>query len=312
MTAVSEGRALGCALRVVVTEPAGIVPAALAVDGVMSAIDETCSRFRDDSELSRIAGAHGRPVSLSPLLATAIELALRAAEITDGAVDPTVGRAVRLAGYDRDFAGVPAEGGPLRLVAERVPGWRSLRYEPGVRALIVPPGVEIDLGATAKGLAADLAAAAAAAALSAIGAGGVLVSIGGDIATAGTPPPGGWRIQVSEDSGDPIAAGREAISVGAAGVATSSTTVRTWMRGGTRLHHLIDPRDGLPAAGPWRTATVVAASCADANIAATAAIVKGIDAPAWLLRAGVAARLVGTDGRVARIGGWPEPADGLP
>lgn len=304
MMSVSEGQALGCALRVVVTEADGIVAAADAVDGVMSAIDETCSRFREDSELSQLTAAHGRPVVLSPLLATAIQLALRAAAITDGAVDPTVGRAVRLAGYDRDFDAVPGDGGPLHLVAEPVPGWRSLRYEPSVLRLTVPPGVELDLGATAKGLAADLAAAAA---LNAVGKGGVLVSVGGDVATAGTPPIGGWRVQIGEDSGEPLAPGREAVSIGAAGVATSSTLVRFWTRGGSRLHHLIDPRSGLPTAGPWRTATIVAASCADANIAATAAIVKGVDTPAWLDRAGIAARLVNTSGEVVRLGGWPEP-----
>lgn len=69
------------------------------------------------------------------------------------------------------------------------------------------------------------------------------------------------------------------------GMATSSTTVRRWTRGGVVLHHIIDPQTGLPAAGPWRTATVVAASCVDANH--------------------LPARLVDRTGTISRIGRWP-------
>ena len=90
-------------------------------------------------------------------------------------------------------------------------------------------------------------------------------------------------------------------------VATSSTTVRRWSRGGVTRHHLLDPATGLPATGPWRTATVVAATCADANVAATAAIVMGDRAPAWLARHGLPARLVAEDGSVLRVAGWPAP-----
>ena len=81
--------------------------------------------------------------------------------------------------------------------------------------------------------------------------------------------------------------------------------MRRWRRGGATLHHLIDPRTGLPADGPWRSATAAAATCVDANIAATAAIVLGNEAPRWLEAAGVPARLVDRWGAVARIAGWP-------
>lgn len=256
---VSEGRALGCGLRLVVTEAGAIGSARAAVDHVVDAIDRACSRFRPDSELSRLTAAGGRPQHVSPIFGMAIVLGLRGAQLTDGAVDPTIGRALRLAGYDRDFDAVPPTGAALRLVATPVPGWQALHFDAPAGVVSLPPGVELDLGATAKGLAADLAAAAALG----VAGGGVLVSLGGDIAAVGTPPPGGWQIEVGEDSGALLGAGDETISVGPSGVATSSTTVRRWTRGGVELHHLIDPRTGLPATGRWRTATVVAATCAE-------------------------------------------------
>jgi thiamine biosynthesis lipoprotein len=145
----------------------------------------------------------------------------------------------------------------------------------------------------------------AAAACAAAGGGGVLVSLGGDIAVAGEPPAGGWPIQVSEDSASPIQADEEVIAITSGGMATSSTTVRRWTRGGAELHHIIDPETGQPAAGPWRTATVVAATCVDANIASTAAIVKGEMALTWLEDQGLPARLVDRLGVVWRTAGWP-------
>ena len=241
---------------------------------------------------------------ISPLLAQAIAAALRGAELTDGAVDPTVGAAIRLAGYDGDFASVEPRGGPLRLVAQRIPGWQAIRFSAATRSIVIPRGVELDLGATAKALASDLAAAAA---HNAAG-GGVLVSLGGDIAVAGDAPPGGWLVQASEDSASPISEAEETISIANGGVATSGTTVRRWVRGCTVLHHIVDPATGMPAESCWRSGTVVAASCVDANIASTAAIVMSEQAPAWLELNRLAARLVHRDGTVLRTPGWPQPA----
>jgi thiamine biosynthesis lipoprotein len=301
---IAEGRALGCTMRVVVTRPQALASARAAVDGVLADIDAAASRFRADSELSRLNATPGRAVTVSPLLARAIEEALRGAQLTDGAVDPTVGAAVRLAGYDVDFAAVPAVGAAITLVAERIPGWRAVELNRSARTVVVPVGVELDLGATAKALAADLAAAAAAREAPDTG---VLVSLGGDIAVAGEPPPGGWAIQASEDSATPLSDSEETVSISAGGVATSGTTVRRWTRGGTVLHHIIDPSTGLPAETCWRTVTVAAATCVDANIASTAAIVLGERAPSWLEAHGLAARLVRVDGSISRVGGWPEP-----
>lgn len=300
---IADDRALGGSMRVIVTRPGSLRAAKAAVDEVVAAMDRAASRFREDSELSRLNASPERDFTVSPLLAQAIGVALRGAELSGGAVDPTIGLAVRLAGYDADFAHVPADGDEIHLVAERVPGWRAIRVDLHSRTVRLPRGVEIDLGATAKALVSDLAAAAAS---KVIGGAGVLVSLGGDISVAGQAPPDGWTIQTSDDSAAPIDDREETISITSGGIATSSTTVRRWTRGGVVLHHIIDPATGLPADSCWRTASVVAASCVDANIASTAAIVMGRNALSWLLANRLPARLVDLAGNVHRVAGWPE------
>ena len=301
---IVDDRALGTAMRVVVTRPDRLEVAKAAADRVIAAIDEAASRFREDSELARLNRQPGRPMRISPLLGKALAAGLRGARLTGGAVDPTVGSAVRLAGYDRDFDSIPADGSPINLRVSRVPGWQAIHFDEATSTVTVRRGVEVDLGAMAKALASDLAAAAA---LEAAGSGGVLVSLGGDIAVAGDPPLDGWTVQASENSNAPINEDEETISIQSGGIATSSTTVRRWTRGGVLLHHIIDPATGLPAAGPWRTATVVAGSCVDANIASTAAIVMGESAIPWLEASRLPARLVDRDGIVHRVSGWPAP-----
>jgi thiamine biosynthesis lipoprotein len=291
-------------MHVVVANPQQLAAAVQAVERVVAAIDAACSRFRDDSELTCLQSGDGPHAGVvSPLLARALSTALRAAELTDGAVDPTVGGAVRTSGYDVDFDVLQPDGDALTLTVRPIPGWRSISLSPATRRLEIPEGVEIDLGATAKALAADDGAAAAQAATG----GGVLVSLGGDVAVAGEAPLEGWHIQIAEDSRASITPEGETIAIRAGGVATSSTTVRRWRRGGVVLHHIIDPATGLPAGGPWRTVSVVAGTCVDANIAATAAIVRGASAASWLEAIGLPARLIDGDGVATRVGGWPAP-----
>jgi thiamine biosynthesis lipoprotein ApbE len=301
MTA-DEWTALGTSVRVVLAGSGDSAAARRAVEGLLDRVDLACSRFREDSELSVLNRAAGRWTDVGPLLLEALAAALWAAAATDGAVDPTVGRALRVAGYDRDFAAVPARGEPLTVRLEAVPGWRAVELDRRAGRARLDAGVEVDLGATAKALAADRAAAAA---RGASGAAGALVSLGGDVAVAGRAPDGGWPVLVAEDCAAPLDGDGEVVLIADGGVATSSTRVRRWTRGGVEQHHLIDPATGGPARGPWRTATVAAASCLEANAAATAAIVKGGGAAAWLEERGLAARLVGEDGAVRAVGGWP-------
>ena len=203
-------------------------------------------------------------------------------------------------GYDRDFASVPPTGRALVRVAV-VPGWQEVGLDRRRQLVRVPPGVSLDLGATAKGLAADRSASQAAAAAGC----GVLVGLGGDIAIAGDPPVGGWSVRVADwHAAGPEAEG-ETVQVSSGGLATSSTTVRRWSRGDEELHHVVDPATGRSAEVVWRTVSVAAASCVDANVAATAAIVRGERSPAWLRALDLPARLVRPDGTVVRVGGWP-------
>ncbi len=286
-----------------VTDPELLGAAEAAVRSELDAIDLACSRFRPDSELSRLNARAGRPTAVGPLLNEALELALRAAALTAGAVDPTIGESLRLAGYDRDWSLLEQDGKPAapEIRLRRLSGWRSIRLDPESRTAMIPAGVSLDLGATAKAWAADRAAAAA----YAVGARGVLVSIGGDLAIAGQAPGGGWAVRVTDDHRATLDAPGQTIRLADGGLATSSTTVRRWQRDGQPMHHIIDPRTGAPARSPWRTASVAAASCADANIAATAALVKGAGVPEWLAAQRLPARLVAHDGKVRCVGAWP-------
>lgn len=274
--------------RIVVTDEDALADARALTEAQLNAIDLACSRFRPDSELRACSG---RTTRVSPLLADLVRTALEAAEETQGDVDPTVGSALVELGYDHDLSDV--DGPPVRL---RVPGWQQFRLER--RYLTVPDGIELDLGATAKAFAADRCARLINAYLHV----GVLVSLGGDIATAGEGPEGGWRVLVRDQPDDPGCT--VTIPAGTA-MATSSTRSRTWRRNGLTLHHILNPRTGWPADPVWRSATVAAPTCVAANTATTAALVRGAQAPAWLRSRDVPARLVRADGEVVTLGGWP-------
>jgi FAD:protein FMN transferase len=294
--------ALGTYGELVLNAPPGRLAGALRLlREELAALDAACSRFRPDSELSRLNAAAGRPVEVSPLLVAALEVALRAAEQTAGDVDPTLGGSLVAAGYDRDFAGLPADGPP---VVARLPlrsAWREIAVDPAAGTVRLPTGISLDLGATAKAFGADRAAARIAGAMQV----GVLVNLGGDIAVAGPPPAAGWPVLVTDRAVDDAAPGGQVVHIHGGGLATSSTVIRQWRRGGAAYHHILDPRTGLPAEPVWRAVTVTAASCVDANTASTASIVRGRAAVEWLAGLGLPSRLVHAGGRVHRVAGWP-------
>jgi thiamine biosynthesis lipoprotein ApbE len=332
LPAFTAWRALGMLVQLGVTCPKRLAAARDLLAADLAELDRSCSRFRADSELVAVgeAARHALgPVTLtvSPLLAEAVAVSLRAARLTDGDVDPTVGAALAALGYDRDFAllaqagradgdtrlrsvtvgdslahppSMAPAGGAGKLSVRVIPGWQSVSVDVAAGQLTVPPGVQLDLGATVKGWAADRSAARIADRLG----GGVLVSLGGDTAVAGPPPDGGWRIRVQDTTGLPDETPdgpSQVVAISGGGLATSSTAARRWHHGGDLLHHILDPRTGRPAAPVWRTVSVAAATCADAN----AAIIKGEQAPAWLASLELPARLVTQDGAVRTVGGWP-------
>jgi thiamine biosynthesis lipoprotein len=298
--------ALGTLAVLCITDGSGSA-ARSASQREIDAIDAAASRFRDDSELSRVNRAGGQWVPISDLLLEALRLAVRAAAITDGAVDPTLGGRLVKLGYDRDWqrlAPVAADE-PLDEGAH-IPGrrrslWPSIELAEEPPAVRVPAGLQLDLGATAKALTADRGARAAHLA----GGAGALLSLGGDIATCGSAPPGGWSVHVTDDHRSAPSAEGQTVSIASGGLATSSLVPRRWRHDGHAVHHVLDPRTGHPVAPVWRTASVAAATCAEANIASTAALVLGDRAAAWLAESALPARLVRVDGTVETRGGWP-------
>ncbi len=306
--------ALGTSVVVRATQADALEAVVRIVEAELRAIDRAASRFSPDSELERLNAAGGRRLLVSPLLLDALAAAIRAAELTDGAVDPTLGDALVLAGYDRDWRQLdppadPPAGRqaprPLLLTVRPARSWELIELEHDPPAARLAGGIRVDLGATAKALAADRAAHAAARAAGV----GVLVSLGGDIATAGRGPDAGWLVHVTDDHRspppDPGAGAGQTIAISSGGLATSSTTVRRWNHAGRTMHHILDPRDGRPVDRAWRTASVAAGTCLDANIASTAAIVIGSGAAAWLAERSLPARLVRHDGGVETVGAWP-------
>jgi FAD:protein FMN transferase len=249
-----------------------------AIRGLFAHWDAVFSRFRPDSELSRINRDPAKVVVLSRLFAYAVRVALGAAARTEGLIDPTLGTGIEAAGYDRDFMDV-ADDGPLGTTA---PGrWRELQLSG--RLLSRPPGVALDLNGVVKALAVD----AALEELSGTG----FVSAGGDVATRGGAVlglPGGGSLRLRSG-----------------GLATSGTTKRRWQRDDVVEHHLLDPRTGRPSASRWEQVTVAAGSCVAADVAAKAAFLLSDDGPAWLDERGLPGRfLAGGEVVVNRL--WDE------
>lgn len=302
--------ALGTTAHLLVTDGAQLGMARRAVESGLTAIDLAASRFRDDSELHSLNSGGGGWQPISPLFSQALRVAIDAASWTGGLVDPTVGRSLIDLGYDRTFTTVPASGPAITVALRPAPGVHNLELsKDGTRAR-VGRGVVVDLGATAKGLASDIAATAA---QQRVGC-GVLVNLGGDIALAGDPPEGGWPVLITDDSAthpsranDPDVNG-QTILLRSGGLASSGIRARRWQRGGSEIHHLIDPRSGSPAHGPWQTVSVAASTCVLANTASTAAMIMGEGAPRWLTERSLAARLVRLSGAVVTTSGWPAPA----
>jgi FAD:protein FMN transferase len=305
VTAATSFEAIGTTATVVVTEPERLLQARTLLTWQLDELDRACSRFRSDSELAHANARAGETVPVGPLFAAVVAAALDAARDTDGLVDPTLGAQLRAAGYDRTFALVRArERWTIAAVPPRA-RWEGVELDSHLGILCLPRGCELDLGASAKAFAADRAARSLAAATGC----GVLVSLGGDVAIAGEPPPGGWSVRIADDHTAPLDAPGPVVALPAGGLATSSTSVRRWRTDTGEAHHVLDPRTGRPARTRWRTVSVAAASCLDANVAATAALVLGDAVALWLRERALPSRLVARDGSVVVLGGWPAEAE---
>nr|WP_238353152.1 FAD:protein FMN transferase [Kribbella solani] len=323
-----------------VEDPAVLGAACGELKGLMDRVDKAASRFRVDSELSVVNRRAGALVPVSRLLVDLVDVSLVAARVSGGAVDPTVGPAVIAAGYDVDIeavrrrfppplhepqppleaSGAPGEqmvGGTHPQSAELggahrqavvggvrggspgvggVAGWREVRLNRKLALLGVPKGCALDLGATAKAWTADRAANL----LSKRYGCAVLVEIGGDLRAAGAPKEP-WVVTVAERSGGPGVL----VTLTHGGLATSTRTVRRWRTADGYAHHVIDPRTGRPAEGAYRTASVWAPTAVRANTFSTALVATSDAALGRLKLASHPARLIGADGEVTELSGWP-------
>ena len=293
-------RALGTYVELRTT-PEAVEAAADLAARVLDEVDVACSRFRDDSDLMRANRAAGHAVEVSPVLVGAVRVALEAADETDGLVDPLLGDVLRAAGYDRTFSLVPADdptatalpvpeaalgaGRGHRHHRDRAPwrGPRPRRDRQGLRRRPRRPLRRRHLRRTRAGLASGATSASP------------------HRATTLQDQP----VVVGHSLADLEAGGASTlVRLGAGGLATSSVSARRWRRGGRQWHHVVDPRTGLPAQGPWRTVTALGRTAAAANAATTASIVLGDAAYGWLVDRQVAARLVDHDGHVTRTPAW--------
>lgn len=306
---------------VTVTDAGFLADAEEIVRNVVAAVEAACSRFRSDSELMSLQPRMAHGVTVSPMFRLLLQRALDAAAMTGGDVDPTLGADLAALGHGPEGQGTAGlRSVPVQALAKaaaqtpappsaatpenpvpRAPGWTRLGLDS--MTLTVPAELRLDLGATAKAVAADLAAAEVHQRLGC----GVLVGLGGDLASAGQAPqvdgkPGQWQILVQDLPAD--AAQCISLAPGYA-LATSSTQKRRWKHQGADVHHILDPRFGLPAEPIWRSVTVAAPTCLEANAYSTAAIVRGHAAVDWFRAEDIAARLVDSRGRIVTTGGWP-------
>lgn len=292
-------RAMGTHAQVIVSAagPADGLAAELADLAVrrVELLEQCWSRFRDDSELSRLNAASGTgPVAVSADLFTLVDHMVEAWQLSDGRFDPTVLRSMTALGYDADLAIVQARvADPADVTLAAAPGMGGIQLDPATSTITLPAGVTLDPGALGKGLAADLIVDEVMAA----GAQGVLVNLGGDLAFAGSLGSDWWIGIDDERQGT---AGRGVLDTWGfdagtqAGVATSTTLKRRWAAG--LRHHVIDPSTGAMADTDLVQVTICADRAWRAEALATAALLRSADeALMWLRGLDVTAVLCTTD-----------------
>ncbi len=314
-TVSSDGRSveervvdlMGTTAHVIVTGGA----AGLADDAVerLHELEARWSRFRPDSEISRLNELPGVPVVVSSDTFTLVERAVAGWHLTAGRFDPTLLRELRDAGYDRSFellgtGAVPRRGaehpppGDLDTSAprsfERHPV-ETITLDPVVGSVCIGTGVEVDPGGIGKGLAADLVVEM----LLDRGARGAMVSVGGDLRAEGDAPEGaGWIVAVAHPHAPDDVVRTLAFERGA--VASSWRTKRTWAVDGEVRHHLIDPTTGAPAASGIAGVTVVCGQGWQAEVLAKAAFLGPGDEAVTLLDANGATGMVIADDHSTR------------
>jgi thiamine biosynthesis lipoprotein len=265
------------------------LPALHGAAELIEDLEARWSRFRATSEICCLNASPGRPVALADETVELISAALAWSSKTDGWFDPTVLGALEAAGYDRTFGSIPPDRPPSATASGSSPGADAVAVDLASGTVEVRPGAGLDLGGIGKGRAADLVAERWAAA----GWSGC-ANLGGDLRAVGTGPDGVWSAAVH----DPFDAERTVAVIGITegALATSSTTRRTWRRGGISAHHLIDPRTGRPSTRPPASVTVVAPTAVEAEVWAKALLLAGSEAVELVERCGRPALFIDATG----------------
>jgi FAD:protein FMN transferase len=260
------------------------------------------SRFRPDSEVSRLTAGAGRPLTVSPETILLVERAVEAWRLSGGAFDPTLLGAVLRAGYVRSL-----DGGPItaRGTSPLVTGCTDIVVDGD--QVCLPAGTGFDPGGIGKGLAADIALSE----LIAAGAAGACVNVGGDLRVAGDAPDGAWTVGVAHPwQHTPLVL----LGLSAGAVATSTTLRRRWEVDGETLHHLIDPLTGEPSATDLTLATVLTGEAWAAEVLAKTVLLRGaarafdvLDADTEAITVDRLGRVAATPGIAAFVGDAPLP-----
>jgi thiamine biosynthesis lipoprotein len=248
------------------------------VERIFEREEQRFSRFRPDSELSKVNSRAGDWVKASPAFARLTKRSVKAAKDTGGLFDPTILPALKAAGYDRDWSEVAGAGADPEIAklrqdvralmikgdAKESGSWHEVEVRGN--SVRFPAGTELDFGGIAKGWTVDLAVE------SVRGMRWAIVDAGGDLRIVGKTPEDGLEVAVE----DPEARGVEAVrlKMGSGALATTSVTVRSW---GPGKHHVIDPRTSLPAITGVLQASVWAPTCAQAEIWSKVALLTGPD-----------------------------------
>ncbi|HEX8982895.1 MAG TPA: FAD:protein FMN transferase [Ktedonobacterales bacterium] len=297
----SSFHAMGTTI-VLVTREDATAEAYRIVRDLFTGWEQTLSRFRAESELSRLNMAAGFRRAVSPLLLKTLVAALDAARATRGVYDPTVQQRMLEIGYDRSFDKL-APSAPESIYARPAAtgGWRQIEVDEYRHMVRLPAGVGLDFGGIGKGLAVD----AALDALEQRGLTPALLNAGGDLAARGLPAgASNWAITVPGKD--------EAWVIGLehGAVATSGVGRRRWMQGERARHHLIDPRTGEPAESGMWSVTAIAANCARAEVAAKTALILGPDEGVrFIEEIHLGALMIPESGEWRAVGMWPR--DGM-
>ena len=238
--------------------------------------EQSLSRFRPDSELSKLNRSHGKMIRVSETFWDVLNLSLQVERTSQGLVTPAVLNALEAAGYSKDFDLIGSGGFQANQEFTSKTGLEDLIMIEEEKLVLLPVGLRLDFGGVAKGWAAQQVMDRL------LGYGPSLMNAGGDIMTSSALLDGSpWPVAIADpfQPEDDL----EMLNLAGEGVATSGQDYRFWDLNGTRMHHIIDIRTGRPAESDVFAVTVIAPSVIEAEMAAKVVLILGSEVGlSWL------------------------------